>query len=139
MSAGRSGRDVGDENHARLREWLTGGPAIPRRPNGDVDVPAVADLAGLTSRQAIYKTARNRELLDEHLRRSGIPPIGTRTSAAHAPAAPADDERRALRRRVDQLERELASARAETAELRRRMRRLEAVDAHLADTGRLVR
>ncbi len=147
MSAPRSNREIGDKQHRLLASYLDRvGDDVPRKPNGDGDIAGIVASAGLSSRQIIYQTQRNRDLLNGTFRRLGIPEIGARDRPSASPdgydrpgAVAAGEEEKRLRRRNGELERELTVARGEVAELRRRMRRFEAIEIHLADTGRLPR
>lgn len=136
----RNGAQIGAENAERLRAWLDRvGADLPRRPGGDVDMSAVADQAGLTSRQALYKNPECRRLLDEH-RASHRPAEDVdRPPRDTAPSGTVDDEKRALERRCAELEKRVAGLMAEVADLRGRLKRREHVDNHLARTGRLAR
>lgn len=140
-----SNKARGDANHRALIAYFDRvGPDIPLRSDGTASIAAIVRSVPLTGRSIIYDNKRNRDLVDSRLAAHDIPPLTDRRSVvpedARRPGAVAtDDETRRLRRRVDQLERELLVARSETVELRRRMRRFEAIDGHLAETGRLPR
>jgi hypothetical protein len=141
-----SNRDQGDANHQALSAYLDRvGREIPMRPDGTVDVARIVREVPLGSRGIIYQNVRNRTLLNERLERFGFPSLGDKAQQGDGDgfqrpgAKPASDETKQLRRRVDQLERELTAARGEIAELRRAARRYAAIDLHMADTGRLPR
>jgi hypothetical protein len=146
MPAAPSNKAIGGENHRRLVEFLERvGDDVPRKPNGDGDIAAIVRGAGLADRQAIYQNKRNRNLLNERFARLGIPEIGAAKiiesgDRYERPAAVSVvDEETRLRRRIADLEREVVVARGEIVELRRKMRRYEAIEIHLAETGRLPR
>lgn len=140
-----SNKARGDANHQALVAYFDRvGAAIPRRPDGSADIARIVADAPLGDRQAIYQNKRNRDLCNERFATHDIPPIGDKgvapTGSFQRPgAAPADEETKQLRSRVRQLEQELTVARGEVIEIRRKMRRLEAIEIHLADTGHLPR
>ena len=140
-----SNKARGDANHRALIDYFDRvGAAIPRKPDGSGDIAAIVRDAPLTTRQVIYQNERNRTLCNERFALHDIPPIagkgeGVADTFQRPGAAAPDDEKKALKRHNDQLQRELAVARAEAIELRRDMRRYKAIEIHLADTGRLPR
>jgi hypothetical protein len=140
-----SNKDRGDANHRKLMAYFDRiGSDIPRRLDGTADIARIVNEVPLTSRQVIYQNDRNKALCNERFAAIGIPAIGSGRdivdTAFHRPGAVApDDEKKQLKRRVDQLERELTIARGELIELRRALRRFEAMESHLAETGRLPR
>lgn len=139
-----SNRARGDANYQTLVAYFDRvGPNIPRKADGSADIAGIVRDAPLTSRQVIYQNERNRTLCNERFALHDIPPIAADRKAVDGFQRPgavdADEEKKQLRRRVDQLERELTVARGETIELRRAMRRFEAIEIHLSDTGHLPR
>ena len=140
-----SNKARGEANHQALIDYFDRvGAAIPRKPDGAADVAAIVRDVPLTNRQVIYQNERNRTLCNERFALHDIPPIAGKGEVAadtfqRSGAAAPDDEKKALKRHNDQLQRELAVARAEAIELRRDMRRYKAIEIHLADTGRLPR
>jgi hypothetical protein len=140
-----SNKARGEANHQALIGYFDRvGAAIPRKLDGAADIAAIVRDVPLNDRQAIYQNKRNRELCNERFALHDIPPIAGKDVAKGEPfqrpgAAAPDDEKKALKRHNDQLQRELAVARAEAIELRRDMRRYKAIEIHLADTGRLPR
>lgn len=143
--AAASNKATGDDNHEALIAYFDRvGPSIPLRPDGTVSVAAIVRSVPLTGRGIIYDNKRNRDLVDARLAAHGIPPLADRRKQTpddvqRPGAVSADDETRRLRRRNDQLERELLVARSELVETRLRMRRFEAIDEHMAESGRLAR
>ncbi len=139
-----SNRARGEANHHALISYFDRiGGDIPRKPDGAADIAAIVRDVPLNDRQAIYQNKRNRDLCNERFAEHGIPPIATKGTADptfQRPGAVApDEEKKALKRQNDQLQKELLVARAEAVELRREMRRYKAIEIHLADTGRLPR
>lgn len=139
-----SNKARGEANHQALIGYFDRvGPDIPRKPDGSADIAAIVRDVPLNDRQAIYQNKRNRDLCNDRFAQHGIPPLASKgatdTPFQRPGAAGTDEEKKQLTRRVGQLERELAVARGEAIELRRNMRRFEAIEAHLADTGRLPR
>lgn len=140
-----SNKARGAANHQALIGYFDRvGPDIPRKPDGSADIAAIVRDVPLNDRQAIYQNKRNRDLCNDRFSLHGIPPIADKGAAGAEPfqrpgAAAPDEEKKQLRLRVGQLERELLVARGEAVELRREMRRFKAIEIHLADTGRLPR
>jgi len=139
-----SNKARGEANHQALIDYFDRvGAAIPRKPDGAADIAAIVRDVPLNDRQPIYQNKRNRDLCNERFAEHDIPPIATKVTADSTfqrpgDAAP-DEEKKALKRHNDQLQKELLVARAEAVELRRDMRRYKAIEIHLADTGRLPR
>lgn len=135
----------GDANYEALVAYFDRvGSNIPRKPDGSADIARIVKEAPLPARGVLYQNARNRDLCNQRFALHDIPPIGSKTGTSNPTfqrpgAVDADEEKKQLRRRNDQLERELTVARGEIFELRRAMRRFEAIDMHLADTGRMPR
>lgn len=139
-----SNKARGEANHQALIDYFDRvGAAIPRKPDGAADIAAIVRDVPLNDRQAIYQNKRNRDLCNERFALHDIQPIATKgtadTTFQRPGAAAPDEEKKALRRQNDQLQKELLVARAEAVELRREMRRYKAIEIHLADTGRLPR
>jgi hypothetical protein len=138
--AGKNGSQIGAENVESLTRYLERvGAAVPRRPNGDADMSAIGEAAGLTSRQALYKNPVCKALIAEHLERNGLPGISQRTPTHVVTSGTADEDKRALERRCAELEKRNFGLMAEVAELRSRIRRQGSMDMHLAATGRIIR
>ncbi|MBA4761923.1 hypothetical protein [Sphingomonas sp.] len=139
-----SNKARGEANHQALIDYFDRvGPNIPRKPDGSADIAAIVRDVPLNDRQAIYQNKRNRDLCNERFALHDIPPIATKgavdTTFQRPGAAAPDEEKKALKRHNDQLQKELLVARAEASELRLKMRRFTAIEIHLADTGRLPR
>lgn len=140
-----SNKAKGDANYDTLVAYFDRvGASIPRKPDGSADIARIVKDAPLPARGVLYQNKRNRELCNQRFAQHGIPEIGAKLDGNDATfqrpgATDPDEEKRLLRRRNDQLERELTIARSEIIELRRTMRRFEAIDMHLAETGLLPR
>lgn len=143
--AGISNKARGEANYQALIEYFARvGPAIPRKPDGSADIAAIVRDVPLNDRQAIYQNKRNRDLCNERFALHEIPPIAGKGDAATGTfqrpgAAPPDEETKQLRRERDQLQKELLVTRVEVADLRLKLRRFQAIEIHLADTGHLPR
>lgn len=144
---GVSNREIGETNHANLASYLERvGHHLARRSNGDLDVAAIVREAPLTHRRVLYDVDRNRVLLDAHLAKHGQEwKAAVATSDASLPdydrpgAATATDGEARLKRQLGDVERRLAVAQGEVREVRQKLRRYEAIEIHLADTGRMPR
>lgn len=141
-----SNQEIGDQNHANLAAYLERiGRAVPRRPNGDLDVASIVRDAPLTHRRVLYDKGRNEELLEGHLASHGqkwkedSSSPAAETGYVRPGAASGIDAEARLKRQVGDLERRLAAAQGEAREVRQKLRRYEAIEIHLADTGRLRR
>jgi hypothetical protein len=136
-----SNRTKGDANYSKLLAYFERvGAGIPVRSDGTADIACIVRDVPLSGRGIIYQNERNRDLCNQHFALQGIPEIGTEKASFVRPGATdTDDEKRQLRKRVQQLERELSVARAEVSELRAAARRFADIEDHLAKTGRLPR
>ncbi|MEE4454799.1 hypothetical protein [Novosphingobium resinovorum] len=144
MIDGRSNRARGEANYVAISEYFERvGSKIPRRHDGSADIARIVDEVPLSSRGIIYQNSRNRDLCNHHFRLQGIAPIGTRedpsAGASLCLGEPSEEQTRQLKRKIDQLERELAVARGEVLECRKALRRFGAIERHVAETGRLPR
>jgi hypothetical protein len=112
-----SGRERGEENMAKVRRYLAGlkvaGQMVPLE-NGHPNITAIAEASGVL-RNVFYTNAGVKRLLAEFI---GHPQGSTRPAAG-----PAHIERQleVRDRRILQLEQQLASRKAETEELRKRL------------------
>lgn len=131
----RSGADIGAENVERLRTYLAGleatGTPLPMR-NGRPNMSAIA-LACRFDRQVLYKNPAAAALIGEA-------EIRLPADTTSPPDEQNDEKPRSDRRdsRIMQLEQQLAAARAENAGLRERLRRLQHIEDHVAETGRRI-
>ena len=132
MSGQRSFREVSDGNHAALVEYLDrirgSGLKLPAR-GGVVNKTAVARACGF-ARETFQQNPRFSATLDEAVAAIGI----EATVEAAAPVARNSEEKA----RILQLEQQLAASRGEVLELRRKLRRYEAIAEHVGSTGRRV-
>lgn len=139
-----SNRARGDANYQALVAYFDRiGASIPCKADGTADIASIVREAPLSSRGIIYQNARNRALCDERFALHKIPPIADRKTDGATFQRPGavvvDEETKQLRQRNSQLERDLLVARGELFEVRRQMRRFEAIDMHMAESGRLPR
>lgn len=130
----KSGAAIGAENVARLQLYLDGlaaaGEPLPMRA-GKPNLSAISLACGF-DRQVLYKNPAAAALIDH---------VVARAPASSAPVADGQDEKPKSDRRdsrIMQLEQQLAAARAENAGLRERLRRLQHIEDHVADTGRRI-
>lgn len=130
---GKSGVELGVENVARLQSYLDGleatGTPLPLRA-GKPNMSAVALACGF-DRQVLYKNPAAAVLVAEFADRHP----GDAAAIESPEAKPQSDRRDS---RIMQLEQHLAAARAENAGLRERLRRLQHIEDHVADTGRRI-
>jgi len=112
-----SGRERGEENRAKVRNYLTGlsaaGQPLPFA-DGRPNITAIADACGVL-RNVFYTNAGVKRLLAEF--------IGGAGSSPERPVGLARAERQLdiKERRILQLEQQVASLKAETEELRKRL------------------
>jgi Family of unknown function (DUF6262) len=126
-----SGAAAGAENAARVRTYLENleavGRGLPER-DGKPNMSAIALAAGV-DRQVLYKNPAARVAVEEAATRLGLEAFEPR---ATQPVRDLRDQR------ILKLEQENASLKAENSELRRRLRQLEHMESHMAETGRRV-
>lgn len=125
------GRALGELNRRRFAEWLESAEAIPSNASGGAHVSELERLLGIP-RNAFYTNPGLRRMLEEAVAKKGLRPIG-------GAAAPRDATESKLEARIKTLEERLDAERASNRELRTRLRRLEALEAALATTGRALR
>ncbi len=122
---------VSDVNHERLVAYVdrlrAGALRLPGR-HGRVNKTAVAQACGF-ARETFQQNPRFAATLDAAVERLGI----ELPASEAAPERNSDDKARILR-----LEQQLAASRSEAHELRRRLRRYDAIAEHMAATGRRV-
>ena len=132
-STTKSGHQVGAENTAALLRYLDvlrqEGDGLPSR-NGKVSIPAVA-LASGVGQQSLYKNPRCRELLEQAAQELGLQAIKTRVAGL----ATKDDDKT---QRIQVLESQVATLKAEVEGLRRQLRRFAHIEQHMVETGRRV-
>jgi len=131
MTGQRSFQQVSDDNLARLTGYIgrlrDAGLRLPAHA-GSVNKTAVARACGF-ARETFQQNARFAAILDAAVERLGI----ELPASEVAPERNSDDKARIL-----QLEQQLAASRSEAHELRRRLRRYDAIAEHMAATGRRV-
>ncbi len=142
--SGKSGRDKGSDNVARLRGHLAdleaSGRALPER-GGKVNVSAIALACGF-DRNVLYTNQAAKALLDSAVARMGLE-LPDQIRRGPLPADPGGPDPRD--RRILQLEQanavfkaENGALRTERNGLRERLRRFEHIEAHMVETGRRV-
>lgn len=132
MSGQPSFRQVSDSNHAGLVEYIgrlrAAGLKFPAR-GGVVNKTAVARACGF-ARETFQQNPRFAATLD-----AAVAEIGIELPEAIAEPAARNSEEKA---RILQLEQQLAASRSEALELRRKLKRYEAIAEHVGTTGRRV-
>jgi hypothetical protein len=112
-----SGREQGEENLAKVRRYLAGlraiGQSLPLQ-DGHPNITAIAEASGVL-RNVFYTNAGVKRLLAEFI---GGPDEGKKPPTG---LARAERQLEIKERRILQLEQQLASVKAETAELRKRL------------------
>ena len=129
----KSGRQVGAEYTEALLTYLEAlrqeGKGLPARA-GKVSVAAVA-LASGVDQQSLYKNPRCRELLELAAQELGLQAIVARASGPSTK----DD---AKTQRIQVLEAQVATLKAEVDGLRRQLSRYAHIEQHMVETGRRV-
>ena len=131
MSERLNGAALGAENAVRVRTYLSNleasGRGLPER-DGKPNMSVIALAAGV-DRQVLYKNPAVKAAIEESAARLGLDVYEPHT----------DQAVRDLRdQRILQLEQENAAFKAENSDLRRRLRQLEHMESHMAETGRRV-
>ena len=129
----KSGQEKGAENVAALQQYIEAlrgeGQGLPAR-NGKVSASAVALAVGV-DRQTLYKNPGCRALLESAAQELGLQAIASR----EAGVLTKDD---AKDRRIQTLEARNATLQAEVEGLRKQLKRFEAMERHMVETGRRV-
>ena len=137
VSTAKSGFQVGVEYVERLKRYFadvaTEGRPLPAR-GGKPNASAIALACGF-DRQVLYKNPAAKELFDKAVRELGIEPAADHDKRDDEKPVAHSDTRD---RRILELEQENASLRAERADLRARIRRLEHIEELMVETGRRV-
>ena len=132
MSGQRSFREVSEVNHASLVEYIdrlrAAGLKFPAR-GGVVNKTAVARACGF-ARETFQQNPRFAATLDV-----AVADLGLELPEEVVTPAARNSEEKA---RILQLEQQLSVARGEVLELRRKLRRYEAIAEHVATSGRRV-
>jgi hypothetical protein len=132
MKSQPSFREISDAHHAALLEYVgrmrSAGLKLPSH-GGTVNKTAVARACGF-AREAFQQNPRFAGTLEAAVAELGL----DRGEVVQEPTARnADDKARIL-----QLEQQLAACRSEALDLRRKLRRYEAIAEHVGTTGRRV-
>jgi len=135
VSTTKSGCQVGAEYVERLKSYLadvaTEGRPLPAR-GGKPNASAIALACGF-DRQVLYKNPAAKELFDKAARELGVERAADHEKFdSEKPVARSDPRDQ----RILKLEQENASLRAERADLRARLRRLEHIEELMVETGR---
>ena len=132
-SASKSGQEVGAEYLEALLCYLEAlrqeGKGLPARV-GKVSVAAVA-LASGVDQQSLYKNPRCREALERAAQELGLQAIEARATRTTTK----DD---AKTQRIQLLEAQVATLKAEVEGLRRQLSRYAHIERHMVETGRRV-
>ena len=129
----KSGRQIGAEYTEALLGYLEAlreeGKGLPARA-GKVSVAAVA-LASGVDQQSLYKNPKCRELLEQAAQELGLQAIEARATGPTT----TDD---AKIQRIQVLEAQVSTYKAEIEGLRRELRRFDHIEKHMIETGRRV-
>lgn len=117
----KSGTDKGNEYADMLREYLASTDAVPAV-NGRLNKKELAEKAGVP-RLSLYKNPACVELVQNAI-------------TTHQLIEDTDDEKDKLRRKISKLEQNNSDLTAQVYELRRRLKRLQHIEA-LVEKGRL--
>lgn len=129
-----SGKALGEMNRRKFEMWLDSVDAIPANDRGGAHVSEMERLLGIP-RTAFYTNPGLREMLEKAIAEKGLRPI-----QAKAPGLTCDDSYvRTLEQRIKSLEQKLDAEKAANAELRSKLRRLDALEQTLIVSGRLPR
>lgn len=125
-----SNKVKGDANLETLRGWLDAAERVPER-NGAANISAIAIASGV-DRQVLYRPEARRLIADAVAAKGLGMPDQQRAPGHEAVPGWATQ-------RIKHLEEQLAVAKAETHDLRARLRRYEHLEAHMTATGMLPR
>lgn len=138
-----NGQEKGAEYHEAFTRWasdLTDADARSIVHGGQLNRGEICRALGCGRAVLYQNTAVKKALaaLEAGLRSRGVLPAASESS--ELPQRPGSQVQKLTdAERLKQLEGENASLRAAAAELRKRLTRYEAIEAHLAATGRLAR
>ena len=129
----KSSQQVGLDSIECLRHYISAlrreGQGLPAR-NGKVSASAVALAVGV-DRQTLYKNVHCRALLEQAAQELGLQAIEAR---ATGPTSKDD----AKTQRIQVLESQVATLKAEVEGLRRQLSRFAHIEQHMVETGRRV-
>lgn len=132
-SKSKSSQQIGLESIEALRQYISSlrreGQALPAR-NGKVSASAVALAVGV-DRQTLYKNIQCRALLEQAAQELGLQAIEAR---ATGPSTKDD----AKTQRIQVLEAQVATLKAEVEGLRHQLSRYAHIEQHMVETGRRV-
>lgn len=127
---GRSNAEIGKEHLSKLDEWLQAAPSLPGR-QGAVNISALAVATGI-DRQVLYRKEA-RVMIERAAAEKGI------GMPAHEHRNDPDEVPSWAKQRIKALEEALAVSKAEARDLRAHLRRLEHIERHVVETGRMPR
>lgn len=129
----KNGQQLGAENIALLTSYLAAlradGLGLPSR-NGKASILAISLASGVAT-QNLYKNPRCRELLEQAAQELGLQAIEARATGPTTK----DDART---QRIQVLETQVATLKAEVEGLRRQLSRYAHIEQHMVETGRRV-
>jgi hypothetical protein len=139
-----NGQEKGAEHFEAFQRWaveLSDADAKSMVRGGQLSRAEICKAVGC-ARSVLRQNPRVKQALrelEDGLRARGVLPMAQDTGEALPLRAAGQLQQATDRERLKQLEVENASLRAALGETRKRLQRLEALDAHLAATGRLPR
>jgi len=125
----KSGREIGEANVQKLRDYFDSVDAIPAR-GGKAHVSAVAEAAGI-DRQTLYKNPLARQLLEEAVAQKGLRGIEARDDQG-------DTQIARLEQKVTELEQKNSTLIAENWELRRELSKFQHVEMMMEEGKRVI-
>jgi hypothetical protein len=131
MTAPKSTQEIAAEHFRTLKQYLDTVESLPAR-GGKLNISAVAEACGF-DRGVLYTNPECNRLLKSVLEERGLGGLAERDEDQ------ADERRRILEHRVNQLEQRNAALMAENEELRAKVRQFEHIEDHVVATGRLPR
>lgn len=131
MTAPKSTQEIAAEHFRTLKQYLDTVESLPAR-GGKLNISALAEACGF-DRGVLYTNPECNRLLRSVLEERGLSGLAERDEDQ------ADERRRILEHRVNQLEQRNAALMAENEELRAKVRQLEHIEDHVVATGRLPR
>ncbi|MBB5052217.1 hypothetical protein HNQ36_002191 [Afipia massiliensis] len=131
MTTSKSTQEIAAEHFRTLKHYLDTVESLPAR-GGKLNVSAVAEACGF-DRGVLYTNPECNRLLKAVLEEKGLGGFAERDDD------PADERRRILEHRVNQLEQRNAALMAENEELRAKVRQFGHIENHVITTGRLPR
>ena len=130
MSRRRSNAEIGAEHLSALELWLPQAQHLPGR-NGAVNISALAVATGI-DRQVLYRKDA-RVMIERAAAEKGL------SMPEHEHRSDPDQVPSWAKQRIKALEEALAVSKAEARDLRAHLRRLEHIERHVMETGRMPR